>query len=120
MPTGLREDEPRKGRKRWQARQRDHAFQRTLLPRTSPHQPQKGLVGRHPRGGDRQKQAQRDSGKCGEEASASRTIQLAHDRCPRLTSVRARSNSFALIATMTVLSDMKAAPSAGINNGPQA
>ena len=69
-------------------------------------------------GGDRQKHAQRDADRRSEEA-ASRPMSGAHERSPRLTSDRARSSSLALMATMTVLSDMKAAPSAGVSTSPQ-
>ena len=71
------------------------------------------------KGGDRQKHAQGDAGRRREEASVSRPISGAHEPSPRLTSARARSSSLALMATMTVLSDMKAAPSAGVSTTPQ-
>ena len=70
-------------------------------------------------GGDRQEHAQRDAGRRSEEAPASRPISGAHERSPGLTSDLARSSSLALMATITVLSDMNAAPSAGVSTTPQ-
>ena len=70
-------------------------------------------------GGDRQKHTERDADGRREEAPSTRPVLVAHEASPRLTSERARSSSFALMATMTVLSDMKAAPSAGVSTSPQ-
>jgi hypothetical protein len=78
------------------------------------------MLGPEEEGGNRQEHAQRDAARCSKEAPASRPISSAHESSPRLTSARARSSSLALMATMTVLSDMKAAPSAGVSTSPQA
>ena len=77
------------------------------------------MLGPEEERGDRQENAQRNAGGCGEEASAGAPLLDAHACSPRLTSARARSSSLALMATMTVLSDMKAAPSAGVSSTPQ-